>query len=103
MPGNFGRRRDRSDVLWLGVKTETDLLGEIARALSDEPVRKFVPHLTIARIKDAGQATPLINEHLEANFPPQSFLTQHLVMYESTLQPSGPVYSVLSEHPLSSG
>ena len=98
--GNFGRRRDRTDTLWVGVKASDGQLNEIAVALQEEPHRKFVPHLTIARIKDRAQAVPLIEEHLSSEFQQVSFIVRDLVIYESTLTPSGSVYSVLSKNRL---
>jgi 2'-5' RNA ligase len=97
--GNFGRRRDRTDTLWIGVKAG-ETLEQIASALEDAPSRKFVPHLTIARIKDARDAGPLIEVHLSSHLDPINFIVRELVIYESTLTPSGSVYSVLSRHAL---
>ena len=98
--GNFGRRRDRTDTLWIGVKALGETLNEMAKALDDAPSRKFVPHLTIARIKDAVKAGPLIEAHLSSGFQPVSFIIRDLVIYESTLTPTGSVYGVLSRHSL---
>ena len=100
--GNFGRRRDRTDTLWIGVEAADGRLGAMASALEDGPSRKFVPHLTIARIKDARGAGPMIEEHLSSDFQPASFIVRELVIYESTLTPTGSVYSVLSKHQLKS-
>jgi len=98
--GNFGRRRDRTDTLWIGMKAENNVLNAIATALQDAPIRKFVPHLTIARIKDVAQAGPMVEAHLGSGFQPVSFIVRDLVIYESTLTPTGSVYSVLSKYSL---
>jgi RNA 2',3'-cyclic 3'-phosphodiesterase len=96
--GNFAQRRIRSDALWIGIKAD-GLLG-IAAGLAVERSRPFVPHLTIARLKDPASGRELVQAHLDANFGPITFRIEELVIYESTLQPSGSVYSVLSKHQL---
>lgn len=102
--GNFAKRKIRADALWLGMTNENsdkqaEILRDIATRLSEgEPQRGLVPHLTLARIKDALQARDLVNEHLSSWFEPVSFTASELVIYESTLRPTGSVYSVLSKH-----
>ena len=96
--GSFAQRRTRSDTLWIGIKA--DGLAELAGALAEEHTRPFVPHLTIARLKDPALGREAVQEHLSLTFGPITFRIAELVIYESTLQPSGSVYSVLSKHPL---
>jgi 2'-5' RNA ligase len=98
--GNFGGRRSRTDTLWIGARAGGEVLKKIAAALEDAPTRNFVPHLTVARIKDAVQARPLIEAHLSSGFRAPSFIVRELTLYESTLTPKGPAYSVLSRHSL---
>ena len=104
--GNFAKRKIRADALWLGMTSvasdrKTDVLEDIAAALSpDDTGRRFVPHLTIARIKDVSQATSLVADHLASTFGAVSFTASELIVYESTLRPTGSVYSVLIRHPL---
>ena len=96
--GNFAKRRIRSDALWIGIKG--DYLAAIAGALADEEGRPFVPHLTIARLKDPRGGEDLVREHLASTFESVPFRIDELLIYESTLLPTGSVYSVLSKHQL---
>jgi 2'-5' RNA ligase len=65
--------------------------------------REFVPHLSIARLKDAAKGKEPVAEHLASEFGPITFHVDELVIYESTLTPTGSVYNVLSRHPLRAG
>jgi 2'-5' RNA ligase len=65
---------------------------------ASEDGRTPKPHLTIARLKDADAARSVIDKHLQANFGPERFICEGLVIYESTLTPEGSSYSVLSHH-----
>lgn len=94
--GAFKNRRGPS-VLWLGLGRAAgpDPLQELAKYLSPGRVGKFSPHLTIARIKDAEAAAPLIDHHLRQAFRSQTFTVTELRIYESTLSSTGSTYSVL--------
>ena len=86
-------------VLWLGVDTHScDILSSIAQGLKDQG--RFHPHLTIARIKDPGVASDLVDHHRNASFGPIAFLVNELVLIESTLTPAGSVYNVILREPL---
>ena len=98
--GNFARRKIRADALWIGATGDTDVLANIAAGLDEDTHRKHIPHLTIARIKDARQAKDLVAEHVRSMFRTISFPIDEVLIYESTLKPTGPVYSVLSRHRL---
>src|SRR5436190_3476016 len=60
--GAFVKRSSRSNVLWLGLHSQTpvgctDQIGTLAGKIEDQmPIRRFRPHLTIARLKDAKMA-----------------------------------------------
>jgi 2'-5' RNA ligase len=92
--GAFVKRRGPS-VLWLGtevVAAHNDPF-ETLSVLSDK--RPFRPHLTIARIKDPRKARDLIQEHKASSFGSARFAVAELVIYESTLLPTGSVYTSL--------
>ena len=54
--------------------------------------RKFVPHLTIGRIREPQTAKGLVKKHLETAFEPVGFEVSEIVIYESILQPTGSNY-----------
>lgn len=57
--------------------------------------RRFHPHLTLARIRDRRNAHAVIREFSNVQVEPVEFDVRELVLYESRLTPSGPVYSKL--------
>lgn len=93
--GAFVKRRGPS-VLWLGIEIVEGDIASFARLsskLEDNEKRPLKPHITIARIKEAKKAKVLIERHRASNFEPVVFDVNELVIYESTLMPSGSVYS----------
>lgn len=91
--GAFINRRGPT-VLWLGID-EIGQLAYLARSLNGQSAHKFHPHLTIARVKDPTHAARLIERHKESGFSAAVFSVNEIVLYESTLEPSGSKYSVL--------
>jgi len=95
-------------VLWIDVKDETGSLAKINDLLEAEcekigferERRKFVPHLTIGRVREPNRAGKLAKKHLENKFEPVEFEVSEIVIYESKLLPTGSVYSVVSRHEL---
>lgn len=95
-------RRGGSNVLWLGL--DAPQLAVVAAAFEPEandarPARQFTPHLTIARLREPQNSKALVERHLAAGFGPVEFIAEGLVMFESTLLPTGSVYKALSKHP----
>ncbi|MBV9240557.1 MAG: RNA 2',3'-cyclic phosphodiesterase [Acidobacteria bacterium] len=91
--GNFANRKIRQDALWIGVhSTPANALAELAAALAPTEVRKFVPHLTIARLKDPPKGRDLVTSHLNSKYPAVEFTVDHLTIYESILGPAGSTY-----------
>jgi RNA 2',3'-cyclic 3'-phosphodiesterase len=95
-------------ILWIDVKDEAGNLAKINSLLEAEcerigfakEKRKFVPHLTIGRIREPQTAQNLARKHLENNFAPVEFDISEIVIYESKLLPTGAIYSVVSKHAL---
>jgi 2'-5' RNA ligase len=93
-------------VLWIDVIDEAGNLAEIFRELDERceklgfarESRKFVPHLTIGRVREPGRAKELGAAHLEKGFEPVEFDVSEIVIYESKLLPTGSVYAVVSKH-----
>jgi RNA 2',3'-cyclic 3'-phosphodiesterase len=101
-----GARNPR--VLWIDVRDETQSLVKINNFLEAEcekigfarERRKYVPHLTIGRVREPQKARDLAKKHLENKFEPVEFDVSEIVIYESELLPTGSVYSVVSKHGL---
>ncbi|HVE57568.1 MAG TPA: RNA 2',3'-cyclic phosphodiesterase [Pyrinomonadaceae bacterium] len=95
-------------VLWIDVKDEAGKLAKINALLEAEckkigfakEKRKFVPHLTIGRVREPHRAGELAKKHLKNEFEPVEFEISEIVIYESKLLPAGSVYSVVSKHEL---
>ncbi len=95
-------------VLWVDVKDEAGNLAKISDLLEAEceklgfpkEKRKFVPHLTIGRVREPNRARQLAEKHLQNNFEPVGFDVSEIVIYESELLPTGSVYSVVAKHGL---
>jgi RNA 2',3'-cyclic 3'-phosphodiesterase len=98
---------DRPRVVWTGIEPAepltilagllNDLIGELGFPVEE---RAFQPHVTLARVK--GRPPGELREELSA-CADQDFGGLHidrLTYYQSELGPSGPKYTILSEHPL---
>lgn len=62
--------------------------------LGFEGRKKFTPHLTLARVKNAGNTPDSEEEGKDLAF---SFTADRIVLYRSYLKPSGAVYEILGE------
>lgn len=95
-------------VLWIDVKDSSGILVRIHALLEAESekigfkreTRRFVPHLTIGRVKEPNKARDLAEKHLKNKFEPVESAVPEIVVYESKLLPAGSVYSVVSKHKL---
>ena len=95
-------------VLWLGIE-DGGKMESLASNINDhlfnyqipKEEKKFSPHLTIARIKyfkSASRLADLIRDYSETEF--QKSQVREIIFYESILQPSGPIYSVIKNFSL---
>ena len=104
----FFPSKKRPRVLWMGIETGKEELARINESAEKrlvlegfkEEKRGFSPHLTFARIKNPAKVGPLVEgvgreERIEGG----SFTVDSLVLFRSTLLPTGAVYDVVSEHP----
>jgi 2'-5' RNA ligase len=92
-------------VLWLGIVPSEKLIllnGFIISGLRDSGInieeRHFNPHLTLARIKNINDKTSLksvMEKYQDAEF--QKVPVDEVILYESILQPTGPVYKPLGK------
>ncbi len=95
-------------VLWIDVIDEQKSLTKINGLLENEcekigfarEARKYVPHLTIGRIREPNNAKDLAQKHLQNNFEPVEFEISEIVIYESQLMQTGSIYSILSKFKL---
>lgn len=88
-------------VFWLGVKSPglEELRRAVAAALS-LPEEKFVPHVTIARIRDARQSQALKDFAQENPFTPVLFEISKFSLFESFLEKEGARHEELAEYSL---
>lgn len=101
----------RPSVVWAGVDEGAEGLKALAKEVDrfvdefglgdrDKP---FVPHLTLARVKDKGgrgqqQATEVVREEADVDYG--TFTVDRWVLVHSTLTPAGPMYEDIAEVPL---
>jgi 2'-5' RNA ligase len=105
--GIFGSRYDPR-VIWLGTNNNQELtaLGEdVLNSLDvagfSRDRQNFVPHLTLGRIKQLTNKKyfqEVIAQYHETFF--QKLTVEQFYLFESILQPSGPVYKVLKSYDL---
>ncbi|MCW5958658.1 MAG: RNA 2',3'-cyclic phosphodiesterase [Pyrinomonadaceae bacterium] len=90
-------------IIWLGLSGGIDALSAIENQLSDnlqrlgfeKEARKFVPHLTIGRVRDADNASLLARTHSQKHFEPVGFNVSEISIFESKILPTGSVYKIL--------
>ena len=103
--GVFPPKRN-ARILWLGIDDEARNLQKINDILETEcekkgfvkESRKFKAHLTIGRLREPNKSKELIDRHLNKTFAAVEFKVSEIVIYESRLQKSGSIYSVVSKH-----
>jgi RNA 2',3'-cyclic 3'-phosphodiesterase len=106
-PGVFPSAK-KARVLWIGLSDEKGSLAQINQPLETGCEKigfarekgEFKPHLTIARLREPQKSRDLVWRHLETKFEPVEFEVAEIVIYESRLQPTGSVYSVVSKFKL---
>lgn len=106
--GSFGQG-GRMRVLWCGLDEPTGRLAALHGALQAalEPLgfgpepRPFSPHLTLGRLREPSREEPLRRALEEmAGFEAGPERADHLTLFESTLTPRGPLYTVRGRWPL---
>jgi 2'-5' RNA ligase len=96
----------RPRVLFAGldgndIEKMSELAAEIesgVRTLGFEPdERAFRPHLTLGRLRDPRRTEDLPDIMNNLSFEPIEFVFDKLVLFKSTLTPTGPIYDRLHE------
>lgn len=103
----------RPNNIWVGLEGEVQTAALLARQIEEQSARLnfardkygFTPHLTLGRVKrEASQDERATLGNIVKNFPATTFGTIHadaVHLIASDLQPSGPIYTILSESKLS--
>jgi 2'-5' RNA ligase len=97
---------ERPRVLWLGVDGDitqlqdfvSDLnikLGKLGFPLDEN---KYIPHITLARIKYPPKDIPDITNFIYTSYEPLKFNINRIRFMSSELFPKGPIYSILGTH-----
>jgi 2'-5' RNA ligase len=94
----------RPRVIWVGVSGQVQLLMQLQKSIDEQLTtigfarenRSFKAHLTIGRVKSRivpGQLAAAIGE--TTGFEPEPFTADRVILYQSDLQPAGPIYTRL--------
>lgn len=94
--------------MWLGVDDKHGSLQKINNVLETEcgqkgfakENRNFKAHLTIGRLREPRKSKELTDRHLNKTFVAVKFEVSEIVIYESRLQKSGSIYSIVSRQKL---
>lgn len=94
---------NRPRVFWVGIENGFSNLKELSRKVEGavrpfgfEPEkRKFSAHLTIGRVKDPRNIDLLTTDYGRMEFAAGASKISNVVFYQSTLRPSGPMYTPL--------
>ncbi len=91
-------------VIWAGLNDPTNVLRPLTSRLEDalEPFgfkpekRPFTPHLTLGRVRSSRNSHDLIEMiRQKGELIGPNFLTDHAVLFQSVLKPSGAEYFIL--------
>lgn len=104
--------RGPARIVWAGIPDPPQSLNDCQRDCENGYAelgfkaehRRYHPHLTIGRVKDprANQDIRLAIEN-EGQFEAGRFQAEELVVFQSVLERSGPIYTVISRAPFTGG
>jgi len=97
---NFKRPR----VFWLGADEKGGFLARLQKATESQlseigfpkEARDFSPHLTIGRVKSGDGLDALCKALQNERIEPMPFVVKQVVVMQSQLRPSGPLYTPLN-------
>ncbi len=91
----------RPSVFWLGCM-ENPILSKLKNDIDDvlemdglpRETRGFVPHITIARLKDISQKEIMNLQDIYKDLLPQRFTAEKFVLYSSVLTANGAIHTI---------
>ncbi|MEC9274481.1 MAG: RNA 2',3'-cyclic phosphodiesterase [Candidatus Neomarinimicrobiota bacterium] len=97
-------KRDRANTLWVGIKGDLDKLEQLILNINNklEPLgfpierRKFLPHITIARINSNQKKKPDISNFLNTTFMELPMKIVKINLMQSQSFPKGSFYTILN-------
>jgi 2'-5' RNA ligase len=100
---------NRPRVVWAGMDSHPPELEQMALEIDNQITkigfekesRKFKSHLTLGRVKDSRQLGGLPSAIKGFQMTPEKIVYDRIILYKSTLTPTGPIYDVLFEAKLS--
>jgi len=105
--GRFGDG-PRTRLLWAGVRRDEALVhlrrkveSALVRAGAPPDARKFAPHITLARLRDAspGPLQAFLADNAVLRMEPVD--VDHFGLYSSLLMPEGAIHTLEAEYPMS--
>ena len=103
--GTFGGTRNPR-VIWIAPTDGSDTFAALADKVNAQldgviapgDARPFKPHLTLARVREAGRRVDWRRALAAVQWVPTVTRVTHVVLYQSRLSPKGPTYTALSTH-----
>ena len=101
-------KKERPRTLFMGIEGRIDLLKNLVKNIEIQLEKldfpkdrfKYLPHITIARIKYPQPKTPDIDLFLKSSYDPIDLSIDRVQFFSSELLPSGAIYSLLKTFPL---
>ena len=101
-------KKERPRTLFMGIEGRINLLNNLVKNIElqleelDFPKDRFkyLPHITIARIKYPQSQTPDIDLFLKSSYDPIDLSIDRVQFFASELLPTGAIYSLLKTFPL---
>lgn len=87
-------------IVWVYLKNCTELQGKVDESLKGlfKPEKRFMSHLTIARVKKIEDKQKFLDELKKIKVPRIKFVVDRFYLMKSELRPEGPEYSVIEEY-----
>jgi RNA 2',3'-cyclic 3'-phosphodiesterase len=97
----------RPSVLWVGIEPipaalqtlHDDLESALAAEGFKREIKRFKPHLTIARLRTPHNARLMAEGHLKLGFAPETFTATEVIVMGINLTPTGSIYTPHSAIP----